>query len=60
MQAIQPTILNSQKQPSCARAGEIYLSARQRSITTDVDTCLLHLSITNELFKTFESDIDMT
>ena len=60
MQAIQPTILNSQKQPSCVRASGIYLSARQRPITTEVDTCLLHLSINNELSKTFESDLDMT
>jgi len=60
MQAIQPTILNSQKQPSCARAGGIYLSARQRLTATDISTCLLHLSTTNELFKTYESDLDMT
>ncbi len=60
MQAIQPSILSSQKQPNCVRAGEIYLSARQRLIMSDVNACLLHLSITNELFKTFESDLDMT
>ena len=60
MQAIQPTILNSQKRPNNVRAGGVYLSAHKRLTLVNAKVCILHLSITNELFKTFESDLDMT
>jgi len=60
MQVIQHTIQNLHEQPGHIGTGGFCPSVRQRLTRMGVGASLFSLSIANEIFKAYESDLDMT